>query len=75
MVSVLCQFGVDVSFDKIELFKKATEKFIKDRPREWLSLSGFRATRCEQDLGFIEYVVVIQVSSSCGCVVCIIMEA
>lgn len=62
MVSVLCKFGVNVSFDKIQLFKKATEKFVKERPREWIALLGFRATRCEQDLGFIEYTVVLQVS-------------
>jgi hypothetical protein len=60
VVSVLCKFSVNVSYAKVQLFKKATEKFVKERPREWVVLLGFRATRCEPDLGFIEYIVVLQ---------------
>jgi hypothetical protein len=48
-----------VPYEKVQLFKRAVETFVKDRPREWLSLAGFRATRVEQDQGFIEYVIVL----------------
>lgn len=61
-MSVSVKFGVNVNYAKIKLFKKAVESMVKQRPREWLGLLGFRATRVEQDLGFIEYVVVLQVS-------------
>jgi hypothetical protein len=37
-------------------------QFVKERTREWIALLGFRATRCEPDLGFIEYIVVLQAS-------------
>ena len=56
----LLKFHLDVPFEKIEIFKAAVEKFVKARPREWLSLLGFRATRVEADLGFIEYIAVLQ---------------
>jgi len=34
------------------------ENFINARPREWVGLIGFRATRVEADMGFIEYKIV-----------------
>jgi hypothetical protein len=39
----------------VELFKSAVEKFVHARPREWSSMLGFRVSRLEADLGFIEY--------------------
>lgn len=60
LVYVYFKFGVDVPYSKIKLFRKTVEEFVKKRPRDWLSLSGFRATRVEHELGFIEYVIVLQ---------------
>jgi hypothetical protein len=60
VVSILCKFSVNVSYGKVQLFKKATEKFVKLRPREWIALLGFRATTCEPELGYIEYTVSLQ---------------
>jgi hypothetical protein len=57
---VYLKFGVDVPHSKLEIFRSALEQFIKDRPREWLSLCGFRATRVESQLNFVEYIVVLQ---------------
>mmetsp|Transcript_7115 Transcript_7115/g.10813 ORF Transcript_7115/g.10813 Transcript_7115/m.10813 type:complete len:287 (-) Transcript_7115:212-1072(-) len=54
------KFGVDVPYAKVELFKSAVESFIKERPKEWISMSAFRATRVEADLGYIEYKIVAQ---------------
>jgi len=53
------KFGCDIPYDKVQLFKSTVESFVKARPREWMQLVAFRATRVEADLGFIEYVVVL----------------
>lgn len=57
---VYMKFGVDVPYTKVQIFRSALEQFIKDRPREWLSLCGFRATVVEADQGYIEYIVILQ---------------
>jgi len=54
------KFGLDVPYSKIQVFKAALEKFVKARPREWLSLIGFRSTRVEADLGYYEYIGILQ---------------
>lgn len=60
IVYVNLKFGIDVPYSKLQLFKETVESFIKGRPREWLKCSAIRPTRVEADLGFIEYVVVLQ---------------
>jgi hypothetical protein len=59
-VYVRLKFSVDEPYSKVKVFRSAVESFVRERPREWLCLSGFRATRVETDLGYIEYVVVLQ---------------
>jgi Mechanosensitive ion channel len=54
------KFEVDVSLPKIELFKSAVQKFIEERPQEFCRTVGFRLTRVDVDLDFVEYVVVVQ---------------
>jgi len=51
---------IDTSYEKVVIFKSAIEEFIKARPREWLSLNGFRASRLVADQGYVEYTIVIQ---------------
>jgi hypothetical protein len=58
---VYLKFGVDVQLARLEIFRSALEQFIRDRPREWLSLCAFRATTVEANLGYIEYIIVLQV--------------
>ena len=60
LLYVYMKFGVEVPYQKVEIFRSSVEKFVKSRPREWLSLGGFRANRIEADLGFIEYCIVLQ---------------
>lgn len=60
IISVLIKFGLETPFTKITVFRTAVENFIKARPREWISLVGFRATRVEADVGYIEYKIVVQ---------------
>lgn len=57
---VFLKFGIDVPYQKVQLFKKTMEEFAKQRPRDWLAFCGFRATRVEQEQGFIEYLMVLQ---------------
>jgi len=57
---ILIKFGVDVPYEKIMLFKSAVESFVKARPREWLNLVAFRATRVEYDAAYVEYITVLQ---------------
>jgi hypothetical protein len=54
------KFAVEVPYAKIQLFQKTIEAFVKARPRQWLSLIGFRANRMEAELGYIEYLIVLQ---------------
>jgi hypothetical protein len=60
LVYVYMKFGVDVPYQKVKLFRKTVEEFVKQRPRDWLSMCGFRATRVEHELGYIEYCMVLQ---------------
>jgi len=54
------KFGLEVPFAKIKIFQTAVENFVKSRPREWVALIGFRATRVEVDFGYIEYRILSQ---------------
>ena len=58
IVYVYMKFGADVPYQMIKVYKTAIEKFVKSRPREWSQLNGFRATRVEMELNYIEYVIV-----------------
>lgn len=57
-IEILLKVPVDVSYDRVVIFKSAIEAYIKARPREWLHLVAFRATNVTTDRGFIEYKVV-----------------
>ncbi|KAL7540415.1 hypothetical protein ACHAXR_010092, partial [Thalassiosira sp. AJA248-18] len=58
IVYVYMKFGSDVPYQMIKVYQTAIENFVKSRPREWSQLNGFRATRVEMELNFIEYVIV-----------------
>mmetsp|Transcript_5794 Transcript_5794/g.12638 ORF Transcript_5794/g.12638 Transcript_5794/m.12638 type:complete len:1214 (-) Transcript_5794:226-3867(-) len=55
---LVIKFGLETPFQRIKVFRTAVENFINARPREWVGLIGFRATRVEADMGFIEYKIV-----------------
>lgn len=59
IVTVKLKFGIDVPYEKVKLFGTVIETFVKDRPREWINLLGFRATAVEADLGYIAYIVIL----------------
>jgi hypothetical protein len=59
------KFGIDgTSSNQIQLFHKALEKFIVDRPQEFHNTLGFRLNRVEADLGYFEYMIIVQCRSS-----------
>jgi hypothetical protein len=60
VVSVRLKFGIDVPYERVKVFATVVEQFVKDRPREWLNFVGFRATSVEADLGYIQYVAILQ---------------
>lgn len=57
---VYLKFGIDVPYSKVMIFKDVVEKFVKERPREYIKLNGFRAVGVEADLGYIKYVICLQ---------------
>ena len=60
IVSVKLKFGTDVSFQKIKVFGNVVETFVKDRPREWIKPLGFRQIAVEADMGYVQYIVIMQ---------------
>jgi hypothetical protein len=57
---ILLKFPIDVPYERLEIFHTAIEKYIRSRPREWLSLIRFCATSVEAERGYVEYIVVGQ---------------
>jgi hypothetical protein len=57
---VTLKIGLDVPYQKIEIFKSAVEKFVKARPREWLSLAGFRVSGIYAEQNYVEYSIILQ---------------
>jgi hypothetical protein len=51
---------IDTPFEKIRDYKTAIAEYMKGRPREWLSLNGFRASKIVTDKGYVEYTLVVQ---------------
>eukprot|EP00980_Cylindrotheca_fusiformis_P005230 scaffold1119_cov120-Cylindrotheca_fusiformis.AAC.10 len=54
------KFGVGTSKDQFTLFRDRVTDYVRARPREWSNLRSFRRTRMDQDLGYVEYVIVLQ---------------
>jgi hypothetical protein len=59
-IQIYMKFGVDVSSHQIKQFRERMTAYAKERPREWISLGAFRCTRVATNLGYIEYVIVLQ---------------
>ena len=59
IVYVFMKFGSDIPYQMIKVYQTAIENFVKSRPREWAQMNGFRATRVEMELNYIEYVIVV----------------
>lgn len=60
LLYVTLKISLDVPYQKIEIFKSAVEKFVKARPREWLSLAGFRVSGIYAEQNYVEYSIILQ---------------
>ncbi|KAL7557213.1 hypothetical protein ACA910_001281 [Epithemia clementina (nom. ined.)] len=60
VVYVYVRFQTDVPYSTITIFRSALEIFVEDRPQEWAGLLGFRTSRVEAQLNFVEYIVILQ---------------
>ena len=45
LLYVLVKFPIEVSFDKLQVFREQLTEFFKNRPREWIAFTRFRSTR------------------------------
>ena len=59
-IFVFLKFSIDIPYEKVKIFHCVVKEFIKDRPREWIQLSAFRAIRVEADQGYVEYELLSQ---------------
>jgi len=57
---VYLKFGIDVPYSKVMIFKDVIEKFVRERPREYIGELSFRAVNVEADVGYIKYVICLQ---------------
>jgi Mechanosensitive ion channel len=53
----LLKFPLDVPYEKVKVFHEALEAFVRNRPREWIGLSSFRAVSVNAQSGYIEYII------------------
>eukprot|EP00569_Conticribra_weissflogii_P016015 CAMPEP_0171396716 /NCGR_PEP_ID=MMETSP0880-20121228/4780_1 /TAXON_ID=67004 /ORGANISM="Thalassiosira weissflogii, Strain CCMP1336" /LENGTH=1178 /DNA_ID=CAMNT_0011910401 /DNA_START=156 /DNA_END=3692 /DNA_ORIENTATION=+ len=60
IIHILMKFWLETPFQRIKVFRTALENFVNARPREWVALVGFRATRVEADFGYVEYRIICQ---------------
>jgi hypothetical protein len=54
------QFPIETSYDKLEIFKKAVEEYMKVRPREWIMINGFRVNRIYTEQSYMQIILLIQ---------------
>ena len=56
VVYINLKFGIDVPglVRKVDVLKNQVKEFVDARPREWVTMSGFRMTEIEADLGYVE---------------------
>lgn len=49
LVNISLNFGVDNPYRKVKAFHSALEKFVKDRPNEWVAMVSFRSTSLQAE--------------------------
>jgi len=60
VIYVSLRFGVDTSFEKLEIFREAVSQYVDKRPREWAKLLRITNLNVQADQGYVEYMVVLQ---------------
>ena len=59
-IFVELKFAINTPYEKIAIFRAAVEQYLKERPREWLTMVGFRPTEVAVDRGFLGYKIIAQ---------------
>jgi hypothetical protein len=59
-VHMYLKFTINVTKEQLDVFHMNIAEFIKDRPREWIRINGFRCTRVETELQYLEYLLIVQ---------------
>ena len=54
------KFGINTHYKKIQVFRSAAEQYLKQRPREFAAMLGFRPSDVAVDRGYIEYILIAQ---------------
>jgi len=60
LLYAILRFGIDVSYDQLEIFREALYQYVEQRPREWAKLWAVRVLRVQADEGFVEYLLVLE---------------
>lgn len=60
IIYVNLKFGVDIGFEKVEIFREALAQYVDKRPREWAKLLKITNRNVQSDKGYVEYVVNLQ---------------
>eukprot|EP00934_Nitzschia_sp_Nitz4_P000767 Nitzschia sp. Nitz4//scaffold126_size65214//36226//39877//NITZ4_006159-RA/size65214-processed-gene-0.40-mRNA-1//-1//CDS//3329534698//767//frame0 len=57
---------ISVSNEKLEIFKSALERFVLNRPREWVRLVSIRVTDVDPSAGFLQLIIVAMHRDVCA---------
>mmetsp|Transcript_25938 Transcript_25938/g.71432 ORF Transcript_25938/g.71432 Transcript_25938/m.71432 type:complete len:953 (-) Transcript_25938:1158-4016(-) len=60
VVYVHVRFEINVPYSKILIFRAAVEKFVEERPAEWVELIAFCTNRVEAEQNFVEYSIMLR---------------
>ena len=60
LLYVTLRFGIDVTYEQLEVFKEALNRYVVARPREWARLWDVRNTAVSADQGFVEFLVIAE---------------
>ena len=64
VVHVFARFPTDVPYSTILIFRAAVERYVETHADEWVALAGFRTSRVEAELNFVEYQIVLRHASN-----------
>ena len=60
LLYVTLRFGIDVTYEQLEVFKEALNQYVVTRPREWARLWDVRNVAMSADRGFVEFLVIAE---------------
>ena len=61
---VTMKFGLDTSYEKIQIFRDALALYMDARPREWSKLIRVSNSLIQSDYGYVQYLIVLQYTNN-----------